>query len=308
MDVATAQAQLARLADQVETVIVGKRGVIDQMLVGLIAGGHILFEDLPGVGKTTLVQALAQSLASDFRRVSFTPDLLPSDILGVTIYDRETNRFRLEKGPVFTTILLADEVNRATPRVQAALLEAMAEAQVTLDGTTYPLSEHFFVLATQNPSDYAGTYPLPEAQLDRFMMRLTVGYPAYQAELRLLQRPGPRPATLSPLMSEVTLSEIKALVPQVTVAPSLTRYLLDLVTATRQAPQVSVGVSPRGGLALLTAAQAHAVMAGRDYLLAEDIQALAPAVLGHRLAGVSTLEASQLVAALVKQLPVPDRW
>ncbi|WP_461224919.1 AAA family ATPase [Lacticaseibacillus suihuaensis] len=306
-----AQALIDAAIDHIDTVIVGKKQVIRMTIAALLAGGHVLFEDIPGVGKTTLAKALARTFAGDFHRIQFTPDLLPSDILGVTVYDQAQGAFRFQKGPVFTAFLLADEINRATPRVQSALLEAMAERRVTIDDHTHDLPADFFVLATQNPADYEGTYPLPEAQLDRFLMRLTIGYPDAQAERTLLAlgQAAPRLEALTPLVSAAQLATLKALVASVHVAGSLLDYVMSLVVATREHPELATGVSPRGALALVAAAKAYAVTAGRDYVVAADLQLLAPVVLQHRLLvrpGASAT-AQEVLAECLANTPVPVR-
>jgi len=304
---------LATLSAQINQVVVGKPEVVKLTLTALLAGGHVLFEDVPGVGKTTLARALARSVAGEFKRVQFTPDLLPNDILGVSILNQQSHQFEFHKGPIFTTMLLADEINRATPRTQSALLQAMAERQVTLDGTTYTLPTNFFVLATENPSEYAGTYPLPEAQLDRFLFSLQVGYPAMAAEFNLYRGEN-RQTTLAHLqavLSEDALTRLKEQVNQVTIDATVIQYALDLVQATRTDPTIRLGISPRGGLALLQASRAYALLNGRDYVLPADIQALLVPTFSHRLVlanGAQSLSAKQqVVRDLQSRLPVPTK-
>jgi MoxR-like ATPase len=277
---------LERIRTDVAKVIQGKPEAIDLLLLAVLAGGHVLVEDVPGVGKTTLAKAIARVFQVEFSRVQFTPDLLPTDILGSLVLDPREGSFSFHRGPIFTNVLLADEINRASPRTQSALLEAMSEAQVTVDGTTYPLSHPFFVFATQNPHEFSGTYPLPEAQLDRFLLRVGIGYPATDAELQMLyarQHDEPLDA-LAPLATRVDLAAIQAAVRNVEVKPAVGRYLLSVVAATREHKDVVLGASPRGALSLFRASQARAYASGRAYVSPDDIQALAAPVLGHRIA------------------------
>jgi len=275
----------ARVGNNVERVIVGKRETIELALVALLCEGHILIEDVPGVGKTMLARALAVSLGGTFRRLQFTPDLLPNDITGVSVYNQKTGDFEFRPGPAFSHILLADEINRATPRTQSALLECMGERQISVDGVSRPLARPFLVLATQNPIEYEGTFPLPEAQLDRFLIRLTVGYPAFADERQItinLQRVHP----IESLTQVAELAELLALAGQVWevhVDDSLRDYVVRLVQATRSHPDVALGASPRGTLALFKTAQALAAIRGRDYVLPDDVKKLAPLTLEHRL-------------------------
>jgi len=274
-----------RLLHNLERVILGKTEELSLVLVALLAEGHLLLEDVPGVGKTTLARALARSLQLDFRRVQFTPALMPSDILGSAILLPGEGRFEFAPGPIFTSVLLADEVNRASPRTQSALLEAMSEGQVTIDGISRALPAPFFVVATQNPVDYQGTYPLPEAQLDRFLLRLELGYPAPEQELELLyaqQQEHPL-ATLQPVIDGETLRRLQREVRQVRVARPVAEYLLRLVARTRGHAELALGGSPRAALALFQASRARAFLGGRDYLLPDDVQGLARPVLAHRL-------------------------
>lgn len=293
-------------------VIQGKPEAIDLLIVGLLSQGHVLIEDVPGVGKTTLAKALARSMDMEFSRVQFTPDLLPADILGSSVLNPKEGTFSFSEGPIFAHLLLADEINRASPRTQSALLEAMNEGQVTIDGVTRPLPAPFFVVATQNPVDYQGTYPLPEAQLDRFLLRATIGYPAEQDEMSILFSR----QVSDPLDDMKRVSDLEALIAvqkrvrAVTVSEDVARYLLRLVRATREHADLEIGVSPRGALALFRAAQARALMVGRDWVGPADIQALAGAVLEHRLVMTSQAKysgrtKSDIVNALVAEQEVP---
>lgn len=301
------------LINEVEKVILGKRDVIQLTVAALLAGGHVLFEDIPGVGKTMLVKSLAKAIQSDYKRVQFTPDLLPNDILGVSIFNSENQQFEFRPGPIFTSVLLADEINRTTPRTQAELLEAMSENHVTIDNQTYALSPHFFVLATQNPIEYEGTYPLPEAQLDRFLFRLHIGYPAFQDELALLI--GQRQQSLNQIQTILTSQEVTALkqmVDQVFVDNQVARYALQLVQASRNHNAIDLGISPRGGIAFLKGAKALALTEGRTYVTPQDLQRILPAVFGHRLLLKGGITASQeslseIMKQMIQRVPVPVR-
>ncbi len=269
----------------VARVIVGKEEVVDLLLVALLAGGHVLIEDVPGTGKTMMARALATSLGLQFKRVQCTPDLLPNDISGVSVFHPPSGEFQFRQGPVFANVLLADEINRATPRTQSALLEAMAEQRVTVDGITYALPDPFLVMATENPVEFEGTFPLPEAQLDRFLFRLSVGYPLLDDEARMLRTiSGTHPIeTLQPVVDGQTLPGLQRLVDGIHVADAVVSYILRLVTATRTHFDVALGGSPRASLALYRAAQARAALAGREFVLPDDVKALAEPVLRHRL-------------------------
>jgi MoxR-like ATPase len=300
------------IAANIEIVIQGKPEVVELALVCLLAEGHLLIEDVPGVGKTSLAKALAASIDSDWKRVQFTPDLLPSDVVGVTVWNRGRDIFEFRPGPIFANIVLGDEINRASPKTQSALLEAMEERQVTVDGTTYPLASPFMVIATQNPIEHEGTYPLPESQLDRFLMRLSVGYPSRGSELEILDTHASG-GTLSEVHPVATAEQIQTLVNSVKaihVAPALKHYLVDLADATRRHPNVALGMSPRATLALQRAARARAAAAGRTYVIPDDIKALADPVLSHRLmlssdAQLQGINAGKVVADVLGAVPVP---
>lgn len=271
--------------DNVEKVIVGKRQAIEMLMVAMLCEGHVLLEDVPGVGKTMLARSLAISLSGQFNRLQCTPDLLPNDVTGVSIFNQQSGKFEFRSGPVFVNVLLVDEINRATPRTQSALLEAMQEQQVTVDGSTYPLPRPFIVLATQNPIEYEGTFPLPEAQLDRFLIRLSIGYPSSADERLLLvhlQREHPI-TMLKPVVETARLAELQRQVWEIFVEESLQDYIVKLVTTTRSHPDLTLGASPRASLALSKTAQALAAIRGRDHVIPDDIQYLVPAVLTHRL-------------------------
>jgi MoxR-like ATPase len=300
------------IAANVARVIQGKPAAIEKVLLCAIAGGHLLLEDVPGVGKTSLVKAFATSIDVSFGRVQFTPDLLPSDVLGVTVWNRSTGGFEFRPGPIFSNIVLGDEINRASPKTQSALLEAMAERQVTVDGTTYPLGQPFMVIATQNPIEHEGTYPLPESQMDRFLMRTSMGYPDRDAELEVLEAHGHADplATLRAVAAAEDLLQLTAIAEQVSVAPAIKSYLVDVAAATRTHHNLALGVSPRATLSLQRIARARAAAAGRAFVLPDDVKALAESVLAHRLAltpeaqlqGVTT---SQVLADVLRSVPVP---
>ncbi|EGV7878665.1 MoxR family ATPase [Enterococcus faecium] len=282
------------------------------MIVALLAGGHVLFEDIPGVGKTLLVKALAKAVQGTFSRVQCTPDLLPSDILSFSVYNSQSKEFEFRPGPIFTTILLADEINRTTPRTQSALLEAMAENHATIDNNTYPLDNHFFVLATQNPIEYEGTYPLPEAQLDRFLFRLQIGYPSFDDELLLLLDKFEKVLdNLNEVLNSYEIEEIKTNVANVFVSPEVASYALQLVSATRSHAAIQLGISPRGSLSFIQAAKAYALIHGRNYVTPKDLQDLVPYVFSHRLIfydrSLKEDEKKQIIHTLVAQIPIPVR-
>ncbi len=299
-----------RLRGSVRRAVVGKDRVVDLCLISLLAGGHVLLTDIPGVGKTTLAKAISSSIAANFSRIQFTPDLLPSDITGTSIYDPREVRFRWMPGPVFAPVLLADEINRATPRTQSALLEAMAEGQVTVEGETRPLPEPFFVVATQNPHQFHGTYPLPEGQLDRFMVATSMGYPERRAELGIVRAQVERRPLeeVEPVVEIQEVCEARELVRKVQVHDEVLAYAVAIAEATRNHPAVSLGVSPRGSIILIRAAQARAAARGRDFAGPEDVKELAPEALPHRLSvrgGVSGATAEAVIREVLESVPSP---
>lgn len=274
-----------RLIAEIEKVIVGKRAAIELVVIGLLCRGHILIEDIPGLGKTMLARSLARAIDCEFRRVQFTPDLLPSDITGTTIYEKDSGQFTFRPGPIFANIVLADEINRATPKSQSALLEAMEEFQVSVDGITHPLPDPFFVIATENPIEYEGTYQLPEAQVDRFLMRVGIGYPTPEQEVTILQRQvHEHPiATVRPAWSVQQALQMQAAVRRVFIEPDTQRYIVDIVNRTRQHEAVALGASPRGSLAMMRCGQGVALLDGRDFVAPDDIKAIAGPALSHRI-------------------------
>ncbi len=292
---------LQQAQEQVNALVLGKTAEVRLAFVALLSGGHLLIEDLPGLGKTTLAHAMASTLGLQFQRVQFTSDLLPADVLGVSIYEAESRGFRFHPGPVFSNVLLADEINRAPPRTQSALLEAMAEQQVTIDGTTHALPDPFFVIATQNPVDMSGTFPLPDSQLDRFLLRLTLGYPDAGAERALLAGASRREmiAQTLPSLAEQDIRDLRVAVEQVHASDALVDYVQRLLARSRQQPGVRVGLSPRAGIALLRAARAHALLAGREHVLPDDVQALFVAVAGHRLVAEAETSSGTALAGTI---------
>ncbi|MFJ5794512.1 AAA family ATPase [Bacillus atrophaeus] len=276
---------LGKAVEHIDKVMIGKRDIAILSLAAILAKGHVLLEDVPGVGKTMMVRSLAKSIGADFKRIQFTPDLLPSDVTGVSIYNSKTMEFEYRPGPIMGHIVLADEINRTSPKTQSALLEAMEEGSVTVDGQTMPLAEPFLVMATQNPVEYEGTYPLPEAQLDRFLFKLRMGYPSVEEELEVLalQEKSHPIETLEPVITKEQFVRLQQEVQHVQVDASIKAYIVDLTHKTRQHPSVYLGVSPRGSIALMKAAQAYALMHNRDYVIPDDIQYLAPYSLPHRM-------------------------
>ena len=302
-----------RLVAQVGRIVVGKDRAIEQCFAALLVGGHVLLDDVPGVGKTTLARGIARSLDLEFRRIQCTPDLVPSDVTGVSVFDQRTARFEYRPGPAMTNVLLVDEINRATPRAQAALLEAMQEGQVTVDEATHVLPDPFFVIATQNPVELEGTFPLPEAQLDRFLLVLTLGYPTASEEDRILQLHGPRQVPteeVGALFDRGSIGELRAAVRAVKVGDAVRRYIVEIVRASRSVEGVELGASPRAALALYRASQALAAMRGREHVLPDDVKAQAPAVLRHRLfldanAQMRGRTGDIVVTELLARVPVP---
>jgi len=313
LPLATTSEHCERILEQVERAIVGKREALELLLLGILADGHVLIEDFPGLAKTLMANSFARAADVEFMRIQFTPDLLPADITGSAIYNQREGEFEFKPGPIFTNLLLADEVNRAPPKTQAALLEAMQERQVTSGRATRPLARPFVVIATQNPIEYEGTYPLPEAQLDRFILRLRVGYPSLEAEQQVLARRLERGADeveIEAVVDGPTLVEMQRSLEQVHVDESILEYMTGLVRATRESPRVQVGSSPRGGLALLKLARARAALDGKGYVTPEDVKSVAVPALGHRLTLAPELWQQQLrgdevVAECLEQVPTP---
>ncbi len=310
-----AGAKIARLIENIEKVVFGKRDVVKLCVTGLLARGHILIEDIPGIGKTTIAQGLARSIACSFTRVQFTSDMLPSDIIGVSVLNPKTAEFEFRQGPIFANIVLADEVNRTPPKTQSALLEAMSESRVSVDGVSRPVPQPFMVLATQNPIEYEGTYTLPESQLDRFMLRLEVGYPPAEDELHIMRRRDPVQALeqLQPALSAQEVIELQSLTGTVRVDDSVAQYILNIVHGTRRNDHIQLGASPRASLAFYEACQANALVEGRDFVTPGDVKRMAVAVLSHRLIVKSrggdlvsaARERARVVAEVVNSVPIP---
>ncbi len=310
---AVTTARCESVLDEIGKAVVGKRGALHLILITVLARGHVLVEDLPGLGKTLIAKSFAAALGLEFTRVQFTPDLLPADLLGSTIYDMQSGRFEFRRGPIFTNLLLGDEINRTPPKTQAALLEAMAEGQVSVDGVTHRLPEPFLVLATDNPIEYEGTYPLPEAQLDRFAVRLELKYLSEPEEATMLRRRldrGSAPATVHQVVDATDLLDMQESVEQVTVHDDVVHYVVSLAAASRQHPQVAVGASPRAELDLVQLARARALLLGRDYVIPEDVKALAVPAMAHRISlrpemWVRKVQGGDVVEDLLRRTPVP---
>lgn len=308
------QEHIQAVLKNIEKVMIGKREVAELSIVALLTGGHVLLEDVPGVGKTMMVRSLAKSVGANFKRIQFTPDLLPSDVVGVSIYNPKTLQFEFRPGPIVGNIILADEINRTSPKTQAALLEAMEEASITVDGETLSIPKPFFVMATQNPIEYEGTYPLPEAQLDRFLLKIRMGYPSVQQEIEVLRR-AENKQPIEEITAVMTVEELLALqraVQQVYIEDSVKGYIVDIARATRKNPRVYLGVSPRASVALMKASQAYAFIQGRDFVKPDDIKYLAPFVFGHRLiltpdTRYEGVTPEQIISQIIEQTYVPVR-
>src|SRR3954452_8173431 len=313
MDLAEVGAISRRMVDEVEKAVVGKRDALELLMLGLLADGHVLLEDYPGLAKTLMARSFARASSLDFSRIQFTPDLMPSDVTGSSIFNQREVEFEFRPGPIFANLLLADEINRAPPKTQASLLEAMQERQVTIENTTHTLEPPFLVLATQNPIEYEGTYPLPEAQLDRFLVRISIGYPARDDEIEMLERRlqrGVDEVELEPVVDGATLLEMQRALEQVHVSDAIEGYVVDLVTATRESQRLAVGASPRGSIALVKLSRAKAALAGRDFVTPEDVKAVAVPALAHRLMvrpelWVQRLRAEDVVAEALETVPTP---
>ncbi|MFD2615868.1 AAA family ATPase [Terrilactibacillus laevilacticus] len=303
---------IEEMIDNIEKVVIGKRETIKLTIMALLAGGHVLLEDIPGVGKTMLVRAIAKSVGAEFKRIQFTPDLLPSDVTGLSIYNQKESQFEFRPGPLMGNIVLADEINRTSPKTQSALLEGMAEGRITVDGETRNLPDPFFVLATQNPIEYEGTYTLPEAQLDRFLMKLSIGYPSPEDELEILSRMiGKEP--VNEIEAVMTINQLRELIQHVEtiyVSESIKRYIVSIVTATRNHPLIRLGISPRGTLGILKAAQACALLEQRDFIVPDDVKKIAPYVMGHRMvlspeATYSQTRAEDITREIIEKINIP---
>jgi MoxR-like ATPase len=313
MELAELRRQATRILDEVEKAVVGKRGPLELILLALLSDGHVLLEDYPGLAKTLIARSFAQASSLEFARIQFTPDLMPSDVTGSQIFDQRSAEFAFRPGPVFANLLLADEINRAPPKTQAALLEAMQERQVTIENETHRLAPPFLVLATQNPIEYEGTYPLPEAQLDRFLVRISVGYPARDDEVEMLRRRlarGEDEVALEPVVDSPTLVAMQRALEQVHVSEPIEGYIVDLVSSTRSSQRLAVGSSPRGSIALLKLARAKAALAGRDFVVPEDVKAVAVPALAHRLTlrpelWVQRVRGEDVVAEALETVPTP---
>lgn len=309
-EVAWASGLMHRIADNVETVVFGKRDVVDLVLMAIVARGHVLIEDVPGVGKTSLVSALAKSISCDFSRIQFTPDVMPSDVTGFSVFNQKTREFEFRPGGVMSNIVLADEINRASAKTQSSLLEAMEERQVTVDGTTYPLEEPFLVLATENPVEQFGTYPLPEAQIDRFLVKTSIGYPAFSQEMRIIGEGRAAKRAIGPVATREEVRRASAAADRVYVSPQVSSYIVEIVTATRATPELEIGSSPRGSIALADLSRARALYLGRSYVIPDDVKALAGVTLAHRVSLSSAASAEgrtpeTVLTSLMSGIAVP---
>lgn len=315
MNIKNIHSTCLEIKENINTVIIGKSSTIDLILTSILAGGHVLLEDTPGTGKTIMAKALAKSIDGNFNRIQFTPDLLPSDITGLNIFNVKESEFNFVEGPIFTNILLADEINRATPRTQSSLLEAMEEKQVTIDGETRTLDKPFLVIATENPIENSGTFPLPEAQLDRFMMKLSLGYPTFDEEVNIINRfiLNDPLAEILPICSKERILEMQNLVKEVFIHDDIKKYIVEIVQATRNNSNISLGVSPRGTLALLRACQSFAAINGREYVIPDDVKTLASPILAHRIISTNGLNNSykntKLINNIISDISVPtESW
>ncbi|MCB6992617.1 MoxR family ATPase [bacterium 210820-DFI.6.37] len=302
--------KMNRIIDNIETVIIGKRNVVELVVLSLICGGHVLIEDVPGVGKTSLVSALAKSIACHFKRIQFTPDIMPSDVTGFSIFNQKTREFEFRPGAVISNIVLADEINRASAKTQASLLEVMEERQITVDSKTYKLQEPFMVLATQNPLESFGTYPLPEAQIDRFLIKLSIGYPSFDEEVKVVSMGKKAKAAIKAVVSGQDVVKLREAAERVYIDPSVARYIVEIVTATRNHPELQIGSSPRGSIALYGICRAYAMYRGRNYVIPDDVKKLAPHVLCHRItltheAKINKRTARQVMEDILGSIVVP---
>lgn len=302
--------KINKIIDNIETVIIGKRSAVELVVLALICGGHVLIEDVPGVGKTSLVSALAKSIACRFKRIQFTPDIMPSDVTGFSIFNQKTREFEFRPGAVISNIVLADEINRASAKTQASLLEVMEERQITVDSKTYKLQEPFMVLATQNPLESFGTYPLPEAQIDRFLIKLSIGYPSFSEEVKVVSMGKKAKASIKAVVSGQDIVMLKEAAEQIYIDPSVSRYIVEIVTATRKHPEIQMGSSPRGSIALYGICKAYALYKGRSYVIPDDVKKLAPHVLCHRIAltheaKINKRTPQQIMDSILENIVVP---